>query len=609
MRVIRLIKRILLFAAVLTAFSMLFAVQASAMTDDGRIVVVLDPGHGGTETGGCSGTYREYYYNMKVAEYCKMALDRTGKFETVLSHPDNDQTVSLLERALVANEVNADIVLSIHFDDNLYQSQTGVSAYVSVVEKYQKRSLAEDILRRLDEKTGLGIYWKGVQAVPDRGETLYYWSDEYNWSFPDDPSVGPLRDYYGILKWDAYFGIPAIIVEHGFLSCPRDRSIIDGHEEVYKALGEGDAEALIEYFTNHEHRFGAETRDFPSNCVLNGKMSEHCSVCYARRNVRTLPIGDHFYRETKRVGVSCESDGVICWECEYTRAMNVGKEGFIQTHIKEETVPAPGHSYSLVSSEAAAHGKDGRNVYRCSKCGIGYTEIVPGESHTFVERGRFDPDCENNGYILYTCAVCGMDKKEVTVNAYGHNYEKSATLEPDCENSGYDILVCSVCGKEKRDIIPSKGHVFVIGSVSDTGCTDRLTAIGWCSVCGKELTQTLDCTGEHVPGEIDRDDGSFVCAVCGEKVTAKRSVKALRVSASPVAETPPETPESSDPSEDAGNITDENTSAEKEGGKSEFYPLPPLDHRILFAGEIALIFVVFLTMIFVLKLKRKKTEE
>lgn len=604
MRVIRLIKRILLFAAVLTAFSILFSVQASAMTDDGRIVVVLDPGHGGTETGGCSGTYREYYYNMKVAEYCKAALDRTGKFKTVLSHTDNEQTVSLLERALVANEVNADIVLSIHFDDNLYQSQSGVSAYVSVVEKYQKMSLAEDILRRLDEKTGLGVYWKGVQAVPDRGETLYYWSDEYNWSFPDDPSVGPLRDYYGILKWDAYFGIPAIIVEHGFLSCPRDRNIIDGHEEVYKALGEGDAEALIAYFTEHEHQFGAETRDFPSNCVLNGKMSEHCSVCCARRNVRTLPIGDHFYRDTKRVGVSCEKDGLICWECEYTRAMNVGKEGIIQTHIKEETVPATGHSYSLVTSEASAHGKDGRNVYRCSKCGIGYTEVIPGESHTFEERGRSDPDCENDGYILYSCSVCGADKKEVTVKAYGHSYEKTETLVPDCENNGYDLFVCSVCGSEKRDVIPSKGHDFVIGSISDTGCKNPLTAIGWCSVCGKEVTQQLDSMGEHSPVKTELENGSSICAVCGEKITAKRSAGAIRVSAPPPAE-----PERSEPSGNSDDVKTETQVKEKEKDVSELYPLPPLDHRIVFVVEIAVIFAVFLTMILVLRLKRKKTEE
>lgn len=608
MRAIRLIKRILLFAAVLTAFSMLFVIQASAITDDGRIVVVLDPGHGGTETGGCSGTYREHYYNMKVANYCKEALDRTGKFKTILSHPDNEHTVSLLERALVANEANADIVLSIHFDDNLSQSQTGVSAYVSVVEKYQKMSLAEDILRRLDEKTGLGVYWKGVQAIPDRGDTLYYWSDEYNWSFPDDPSVGPLRDYYGILKWDAYFGIPAIIVEHGFLSCPRDRNIIDGHEEIYKALGEGDAEALIEYFTNHEHKFGAETRDFPSNCVLNGKMSEHCSVCCARRNVRTLALGDHFYRESARADVTCENDGYVCWECEYTRAMNVGKEGFIQTHIKEETTPALGHNYSLIISEDPAHGKDGRKVYRCSNCGNEYTEVVPGENHTFVERGRVDPDCENDGYILYTCSVCGIDKKEVTVKAYGHTYEKSATFEPDCENSGYDIFVCSVCGYEKRDIIPAKGHDFTLGSVSDTGCSAPLTAIGWCSVCGKELTQKLDGFGEHRPGEIDSEDGSFVCAVCGEKVTQKRSGEVVQVSLEPGKSVPPDTSDRNEPSGNS-DAKDGKPPKEKDDGNSEFYPLPPLDHRILFAGEIALIFAVFLTMIFVLKLKRKKTEE
>ena len=44
--------------------------------DDGKIVVVLDPGHGGTWTGATSRGYVEAEINLKIAFYCKEYIEQ-----------------------------------------------------------------------------------------------------------------------------------------------------------------------------------------------------------------------------------------------------------------------------------------------------------------------------------------------------------------------------------------------------------------------------------------------------------------------------------------------------------------------------------------------------
>ena len=569
---------------------------------------MLDPGHGGTDIS-FKATEYECYYNMKVASYCKQRLESDGRFKVYLTHDDNSQTLSLMERAMIANDCNADIVISIHFDSNPVESLHGLSAYVSVIDKYQKRDLAQKILAKLDEKTGLGLFSRPVQAVPDRGDDLYYWSDEYNWSFPNDPSVGPLRDYYGILKWCAYFGMPAVIVEHGFLSNPYDLSVIDGNEEVYKALGEGDAEALIEYYAGHKHVFQGETRDFPSNCVMEGKYSEHCCICYARRSTRTLPLGDHYYVETENTKATCESDGHRKCLCEFTRAMNVGLEGYIEDHITDEITPASGHDYKLTGQKEPAHGKDGYKKFRCNNCGKEYTEVLPGEAHTFEEKGSFLPDCENDGYILYVCGICGEEKKVISEKSPGHSFALLSTLPPDCENDGYDIYECSVCKKQRKAPIKAKGHDGELLFVSDGGCKGSVTETYECRVCKKIYSADSGTAGSHSAAR-DNESGFLVCSVCGEKLPVIFPEK--KEAAFPVSLPSPSEPAGDEPPETALPETtegDNDSASESETGSEDaFYPLPGLDRVKLLIGEIAAVFVAFILLVVFFKLKKNKKD-
>jgi len=147
------------------------------------------------------------------------------------------------------------------------------------------KELGNSIASKLSLATGLRN--KGCFQQYDHGSTLYYWSDKCQWDIPGDSSVGGLSDYFGIITWAAKFGFPGIIIEHAYLSNPNDLAIVDKEENLRK-MGEADAEAIINYYTGHDHSYASEyTLDYPVSCFSAGKQSMHCTVCGHRKDVRS----------------------------------------------------------------------------------------------------------------------------------------------------------------------------------------------------------------------------------------------------------------------------------------------------------------------------------
>ena len=82
--------------------------------EDGKLVVVLDPGHGESTAGKRSpdGSIREYAFNRDVAQKMKDLLEDEG-IEVLLTVEDNSDP-SLASRCETANNSDADIFVSIH---------------------------------------------------------------------------------------------------------------------------------------------------------------------------------------------------------------------------------------------------------------------------------------------------------------------------------------------------------------------------------------------------------------------------------------------------------------------------------------------------------------
>src|SRR5476651_688129 len=89
--------------------------RANASSDDRALVVVVDPGHGGAHPHeGARGPRGlvEKTIALSVAKKVKVALEAAGA--TVLLTREEDVDLPFSARAMLANEADADLFLSIH---------------------------------------------------------------------------------------------------------------------------------------------------------------------------------------------------------------------------------------------------------------------------------------------------------------------------------------------------------------------------------------------------------------------------------------------------------------------------------------------------------------
>lgn len=90
--------------------------QFSIDEKDKRPVIVIDPGHGGVDTGAMTSTGVQekdivFSFALKVAE----KLRESGKFQIVMTR-ERDVFIPLGERVRIAQKVGADLLISIHAD-------------------------------------------------------------------------------------------------------------------------------------------------------------------------------------------------------------------------------------------------------------------------------------------------------------------------------------------------------------------------------------------------------------------------------------------------------------------------------------------------------------
>jgi N-acetylmuramoyl-L-alanine amidase len=94
-----------------------------------KLVVILDPGHGGDDSGAMCGSVMEKDLTLDVALRAELLLRAEG-FTTLLTR-DNDRYVSLAERASIANRAEGAVFVSIHFNDGAREAASGIETYYS----------------------------------------------------------------------------------------------------------------------------------------------------------------------------------------------------------------------------------------------------------------------------------------------------------------------------------------------------------------------------------------------------------------------------------------------------------------------------------------------
>ena len=146
---------IIAFAAVLlcfiTAVKALSSVTTVIFTD--RYTVCLDPGHGGEEQGASSKDKkrREQDDNLRLSLKIKSELEK--KDIRVIMTRDDDSTVTLKERCVIANNKKADLFVSVH--RNSSEDGTGMEVWIKDEPSEAEKELAGDMLDALVKASGL----------------------------------------------------------------------------------------------------------------------------------------------------------------------------------------------------------------------------------------------------------------------------------------------------------------------------------------------------------------------------------------------------------------------------------------------------------------------
>lgn len=124
--------------------------------NEGPLVVVLDPGHGGIDPGAENGGLKEADLMLTFARELKEVLLRDGQFEVVLTR-ETDSFVPLEERSTLARAAGAGVFISLHADALAEGEAVGATIYTLSEEASDaaSRALAErhdrdDLLAGID---------------------------------------------------------------------------------------------------------------------------------------------------------------------------------------------------------------------------------------------------------------------------------------------------------------------------------------------------------------------------------------------------------------------------------------------------------------------------
>lgn len=126
----------------------------TASVQERRFRVVIDPGHGGNDTGaeGVSGT-QEKTITLAFGLELRKKLEDTGKFEVFLTR-DHDTFLRLDERVRIARQHEADLFISIHADAIRLREVRGATVYTGSDRASDAEAAAKAIRENLADAIG-----------------------------------------------------------------------------------------------------------------------------------------------------------------------------------------------------------------------------------------------------------------------------------------------------------------------------------------------------------------------------------------------------------------------------------------------------------------------
>ena len=215
----------------------LFVMPSKAAPSEARpLIIVLDPGHGGDSTGA------EYFDTLEkdiTIPVCLAAKEYLEKFDYVEVYLTRTEDVKLTytQRVQQARGRNADIFISIHFNESDNHNRTGFEVWVPSDPKLQKsvmsvaESLAQNANNHIEHRTGI---------------------------FSCKNNEG--ADYLGQLRRAAESQMPALIIQELYMDRAENKNIIHSEEEL-KEIGIQNAIAIARAYHLKSEALGLDFSD------------------------------------------------------------------------------------------------------------------------------------------------------------------------------------------------------------------------------------------------------------------------------------------------------------------------------------------------------------
>ncbi len=225
-----------------------------AITAHKKMRIVVDPGHGGKDPGAVRSKYREKDWNLAVGNELARLLKK-GNFE-VKSTRDTDVFIALSERSRIANNFKADLFVSVHVNSTKNSQANGFQVYFRSEKATDKEAAAtaelENEAMQYEE-----VHYNFVDALLQSLAKNEYINESSKLAgyvknaVYKQPGIGIAVDQKNAIRQANFYVLkgvqsPAILVEMGFISSPKDRGKLS-QSAVQKKMAQGIYNGIVSY--------------------------------------------------------------------------------------------------------------------------------------------------------------------------------------------------------------------------------------------------------------------------------------------------------------------------------------------------------------------------
>ena len=175
-------------------------------------VIVIDPGHGGLDTGALRGNVLEKDLTLDIALKLRECLRDMGMKNIIMTR-STDKTLTLDERVQIANNNNADIFVSVHINASVKTEINGIETHYYSDNGYKVAKVVHKELMKNVNATDRGLF---------------------------------KSKFYVINHTEA----PAVLLELGFISNEQERSSLKSDKR-QMASAQAIADGIVNYLTEY----------------------------------------------------------------------------------------------------------------------------------------------------------------------------------------------------------------------------------------------------------------------------------------------------------------------------------------------------------------------